>query len=137
MIKAQDPAAFGRLCVETRACRNRLNGAFPAAFGRLCVETGLRIFNCGFVRAPAAFGRLCVETQCWCADRFYFVPQPPSGGCVLKPSPDADLRRLHTQPPSGGCVLKHGHYGIDMILITPAAFGRLCVETRQAAWAIV
>ena len=33
----------------------------PAAFGRLCVET----FDCVFqrlARAPAAFGRLCVET---------------------------------------------------------------------------
>ena len=33
----------------------------PAAFGRLCVETGLRFefISCGL---PAAFGRLCVET---------------------------------------------------------------------------
>ena len=32
--------------------------------------------------------------------------QPPSGGCVLKPSAlTADITHT-TQPPSGGCVLK-------------------------------
>ena len=33
------PAAFGRLCVETRFEDNGATLAFPAAFGRLCVET--------------------------------------------------------------------------------------------------
>ena len=37
------------------------------------------------------------------------------------------------QPPSGGCVLKHRHSGVDIILITPAAFGRLCVETAMTS----
>ena len=33
------PAAFGRLCVETRRRTFVLLGFPPAAFGRLCVET--------------------------------------------------------------------------------------------------
>ena len=32
--------------------------------------------------------------------------QPPSGGCVLKPSMQLNEKRLDLQPPSGGCVLK-------------------------------
>ena len=34
-----DPAAFGRLCVETRRQKIKSVGTQPAAFGRLCVET--------------------------------------------------------------------------------------------------
>ena len=33
------PAAFGRLCVETRTKLSIKKGTVPAAFGRLCVET--------------------------------------------------------------------------------------------------
>ena len=33
------PAAFGRLCVETKANEERKAKMAPAAFGRLCVET--------------------------------------------------------------------------------------------------
>ena len=36
----KDPAAFGRLCVETWYLQNGLMHHTPAAFGRLCVETG-------------------------------------------------------------------------------------------------
>ena len=35
-------------------------------------------------KKPAAFGRLCVETAV-SAHIFGVMPQPPSGGCVLKP----------------------------------------------------
>ena len=40
-------------------------------------------------------------------------------------------KQRDAQPPSGGCVLK-----LDMVMRTdqiadPAAFGRLCVETRR------
>ena len=36
--------------------------------------------------------------------------QPPLGGCVLKPSQAAGVRRMWpTQPPLGGCVLKLNH----------------------------
>ena len=56
------PAAFGRLCVETRFVRVYEKGRQPAAFGRLCVETRfVRVYEKG--RQPAAFGRLCVETS--------------------------------------------------------------------------
>ena len=33
------PAAFGRLCVETFSNKHFLTLPLPAAFGRLCVET--------------------------------------------------------------------------------------------------
>ena len=57
-----DPAAFGRLCVETLRFAIVATGADPAAFGRLCVET--RPAECFvFQPFPAAFGRLCVETE--------------------------------------------------------------------------
>ena len=55
------PAAFRRLCVETR---NTLVGGGqegPAAFRRLCVETNNDDFYL-MNTTPAAFRRLCVET---------------------------------------------------------------------------
>ncbi|EIG30436.1 hypothetical protein HMPREF1051_1267 [Neisseria sicca VK64] len=57
--------------------------------------------------------------------------QPPSGGCVLKPSlcvvpllliPPAAFRRL--------CVETFDFLGGHACLLAPAAFRRLCVETR-------
>ena len=36
---------------------------------------------------------------------------------------------LAGQPPSGGCVLKHFDSFRVGVLLRPAAFGRLCVET--------
>ena len=39
-FRLPEPAAFGRLCVETSSTTPRRIAAFPAAFGRLCVETG-------------------------------------------------------------------------------------------------
>ena len=62
----------------------------PAAFGRLCVETTQVVCLLTF-KAPAAFGRLCVET----APPHISPPavaQPPSGGCVLKPTMITGLR---------------------------------------------
>ena len=41
------------------------------------------------------------------------------------------------QPPSGGCVLKHVLLVAQLNRATPAAFGRLCVETYQPADEIV
>ena len=35
-----------------------------------------------------------------------FLHQPPSGGCVLKPTDVKFVRLEEIQPPSGGCVLK-------------------------------
>ena len=77
------PAAFGRLCVETSSSSSKDVEPPPAAFGRLCVETSVTIllpvlksqppsggcvlkhsieFKRGRGSGPAAFGRLCVET---------------------------------------------------------------------------
>ena len=76
----------------------------PAAFGRLCVET-LSGSSAGGSGSPAAFGRLCVETD---NSRISLglAFQPPSGGCVLKPSVIHGWGNGYDQPPSGGCVLK-------------------------------
>ena len=56
---------------------------------------------------PAAFRRLCVETLIYAASRGGHIPQPPSGGCVLKRLQD----------------------GLLQFNVLPAAFRRLCVET--------
>ena len=99
------PAAFGRLCVETGLRAVGLATGRPAAFGRLCVETKsiIREHNCVI---PAAFGRLCVETVL-VEYQYLLVSQPPSGGCVLKlPARTKCGGSKTTQPPSGGCVLK-------------------------------
>ena len=55
----------------------------PAAFGRLCVETR-RQNTARANTCPAAFGRLCVETDWNKPYQPQARPQPPSGGCVLK-----------------------------------------------------
>ena len=56
----------------------------PAAFGRLCVETKLRKMTGVTLSCPAAFGRLCVETAVKPKSDMKLTSQPPSGGCVLK-----------------------------------------------------
>ena len=38
------------------------------------------------------------------------------------------------QPPSGGCVLKQAVWQVITETIGPAAFRRLCVETLPRAW---
>ena len=55
---------------------------------------------------PAAFRRLCVETPVITENGVKQLVQPPSGGCVLKPSAAYRKTWLYFQPPSGGCVLK-------------------------------
>ena len=55
--------------------------------------------------------------------------QPPSGGCVLKPVATTALKAFTAQPPSGGCVLKRAARVEHHAFGSPAAFGRLCVET--------
>ena len=77
------PAAFRRLCVETKHQTSLQRSQDPAAFRRLCVETSPYIENA--TRAlPAAFRRLCVETFSQFLTLVDLLPQPPSGGCVLK-----------------------------------------------------
>ena len=76
------PAAFRRLCVETTNRSNSNIKILPAAFRRLCVET-VTDPNTGLLEEPAAFRRLCVETL-YRETYLMTLPQPPSGGCVLK-----------------------------------------------------
>ena len=84
LTQLHEPAAFGRLCVETTLAEVVIAPSFPAAFGRLCVETVLVEYQYLLV-SPAAFGRLCVETRAKSHERRRWWSQPPSGGCVLKP----------------------------------------------------
>ena len=58
-----------------------------------------------------------------------FAGQPPSGGCVLKQRQRRAAHSRPTQPPSGGCVLKPTISAVSIVRMSPAAFGRLCVET--------
>ena len=37
---------------------------------------------------------------------------------------------MRSQPPSGGCVLKLDYIKTNYFAMPPAAFGRLCVETK-------
>ena len=76
-------AAFGRLCVETSINTFAAWMRSAAAFGRLCVET-LGITMSQVSTVAAAFGRLCVETNVDKKIVEDILPQPPSGGCVLK-----------------------------------------------------
>ena len=99
------PAAFRRLCVETKLPFQTRQTSLPAAFRRLCVETIQSGAN-PLKDAPAAFRRLCVET-----------------GLKRK-----EQEAAH-QPPSGGCVLKHDLAQVPPFALYPAAFRRLCVET--------
>ena len=62
--------------------------------------------------------------------RIVFI-QPPSGGCVLKRIGFCRLGLSSPQPPSGGCVLKQNDAVFAVAVVTPAAFGRLCVETPE------
>ena len=57
--------------------------------------------------SAATFGWLCVETLEYCILSWYLYLQPPSGGCVLKPT----------------------GVWFDIISLLAATFGWLCVET--------
>ena len=99
----QQPPSGG--CVlKPRIFRHRDFFAHPAAFRRLCVET-TAFFRAVGSWCAAAFRRLCVETAP-ASPPGWAISQPPSGGCVLKPSRPFLLARPTAQPPSGGCVLK-------------------------------
>ena len=49
---------------------------------------------------------------------------------MLKPPFVGFVKVTVYQPPSGGCVLKLRIRAMVLGLVTPAAFGRLCVETK-------
>ena len=67
--------------------------ANPAAFGRLRVETPIEEPE-SIPKLPAAFGRLRVETNCSALTRLARISQPPSGGCELK----LGYRAAHREP---------------------------------------
>ena len=100
----------------------------PAAFGRLCVETSIKInYLKEEGRQPPSGG--CVLKLPWSLQVIGLYNQPPSGGCVLKQSILSAICPIWFQPPSGGCVLKLGGGAPRRCALCPAAFGRLCVET--------
>ena len=100
------PAAFGRLCVETRRLAGGGSPAYQPPSGG-CVLKRLPEGKAGRLTGPAAFGRLCVETPAMVQAFNEGKTQPPSGGCVLKPERSTRVGGCTVQPPSGGCVLKH------------------------------
>ena len=122
------PAAFGRLCVETREY-----------FGDKCLFKSQPPSG-GCVLKPASAWR-CVQFEIQppsggCVLKLYYMgwhdserSQPPSGGCVLKPMCLPATIIPIPQPPSGGCVLKPSILSSILFHTVPAAFGRLCVET--------
>ena len=65
------------------------------------------------------------------------INQPPSGGCVLKPIKASEEQSASSQPPSGGCVLKLKNLPLSNLNHYPAAFGRLCVETKSMGTGIL
>ena len=101
----------------------------PAAFGRLCVETLKKTTSPHRQAQPPSGG--CVLKREAANNMPQFFAQPPSGGCVLKPDTSTAMTTAAIQPPSGGCVLKQYCEAYDAVVPEPAAFGRLCVETRR------
>ena len=125
-LNGQPPS--GGCVLKRHQAANTIFSYPPAAFRRLCVETN-RSCSANTVSRPAAFRRLCVETMLLIAKYEGFI-QPPSGGCVLKPTLNkkplskclpAAFRRLCVETtPISCCILS---------AVLPAAFRRLCVET--------
>ena len=109
----EDPAAFGRLCVETIIAGNASASCLPAAFGRLCVETSPRSISKG-LHFPAAFGRLCVETYSKAGRNYIHLPAAFGRLCV-ETSQGSAIKEIDNQPPSGGCVLKPMRCKISVI----------------------
>ena len=74
----------------------------------------------------------CVLKPHWVCLLLYMQNQPPSGGCVLKRFWSKWAMAHKFQPPSGGCVLKPCLNSNNCIETEPAAFRRLCVETKRS-----
>ena len=79
--------------------------SYPAAFRRLCVETKTAVWIAPNVSNQPPSGG-CVLKPLTVFVFIYFAAQPPSGGCVLKRDCLYVRPRQAVQPPSGGCVLK-------------------------------
>ena len=121
------PPSGGCVLKQTLRPPSRL-GLLAAAFGRLCVETFLKALPLLYSNWQPPSGG-CVLKQNGKPKGIGDKMQPPSGGCVLKQIRALDLDNPRKQPPSGGCVLKLCSTIVPIILISAAAFGRLCVET--------
>ena len=124
------PAAFRRLCVETPAqppCRTTKRGQPPS--GGCVLKLAMRHRQFGIGGQPPSGGCVLKRSipRAVCRDSH----QPPSGGCVLKLDDQTQHVVVIGQPPSGGCVLKHFLLQNDKLPQPPAAFRRLCVETRM------
>ena len=82
------------------------------------------------IGCAAAFGRLCVETYLYWLQLAQQIPQPPSGGCVLKHKPLLNLDFLKLAAAFGRlCVETTPPRKKFPLALKAAAFGRLCVET--------
>ena len=124
------PAAFGRLCVETnRKIRSRSNRPQPPSGGCVLKPITADAFGNGLVQPPSGG---CVLKHAFGGDCPQSALQPPSGGCVLKLIFRHFVGGYYIQPPSGGCVLKQRCAQAASAGGQPAAFGRLCVETRES-----
>ena len=66
----------------------------------------------------------CLMATTWCN-------QPPSGGCVLKPLYIQGFTEIVTPAAFGRLCVETGLLSVWVRDCTPAAFGRLCVETNQ------
>ena len=55
----------------------------------------------------------------------------------MKHANEAENTLPKDQPPSGGCVLKLVTNGYNVEILGPAAFRRLCVETRKQAQSLL
>ena len=122
------PAAFGRLCVETRILQTiSLVYCQPPSGGCVLKPQPLPMEKTTACQPPSGG---CVLKLCFLLSLLPIQQnQPPSGGCVLKLVNFFDCRPLRSQPPSGGCVLKQRMAVKSSQNVGPAAFGRLCVET--------
>ena len=59
VLRNDAPAAFGRLCVETRNTLVVGGQEGPAAFGRLCVETEAVVLNQEYERSSRLRAAVC------------------------------------------------------------------------------
>ena len=103
LLHRQPPS--GGCVLKQQAIEGGFTDAQPAAFGRLCVETFFAL-SAFFGSAQPPSGGCVLKLR---PGRHVppFGRQPPSGGCVLKLPSLSTSNAACTQPPSGGCVLKH------------------------------
>ena len=127
------PAAFGRLCVETTATApKRFHGRQPPSGGCVLKPPFRWLYHSRFGQPPSG-GCVLKQRARQRLNAGIRNSQPPSGGCVLKHVSRSNDWQMEIQPPSGGCVLKQHNGSPTSLHTSPAAFGRLCVETAVSA----